>query len=424
MKPLYALMDGNNFFVSCERVFDPRLNGRPVVILSGNDGCVIARSEEAKALGIPMGVPYFKVRSLCGQGLVALSANHILYADMSARMMRIVKGFTPRMEVASVDECFLDVSHLPKDVLLEYAHGIQKSIRECLGLPVSIGIGPNKTLAKLANRCAKTAHHYASLPGLCLLPEVRGLDALLAQTPVEDIWGVGRATVRHMHYRGVFDGLALKALRQHAVFAQLNVVFQRTVLELNGQACFPLGEVDQNPHSIAYTRSFSKKITSWIDVQEAISAFTSHAAARMRKQKCMAGALMVFIRAGHLKETPGKGSGSCIVSFSSTQDTCLLIREATRALEQIFREGCTYRRAGLVLMDICPLTDQEDVLFETKDCVKEREPLMKAIDAINGKFGGKGVYFGAVPGGQPWVCLPKNASRRYTTHVDELMCVR
>ncbi len=418
-----ALIDGNNFYVSCERVFNPKLAHRPVVVLSNNEGCVVARSQEAKALGISMGAPYFQVRHLQSQGLVTLASNYALYTDMSARLMSIVSGFAPTVEVASIDECFVDLSHLPEEVVLDYMEGVQKTVWECLGLPISIGIAPNKTLAKLAGHVAK--NNRGVLPGLCLLPRGLALEELLAQIPVQEIWGIGPALGLKLRARNVMDALSLKKMRYMPGFSQLGIGLKRTILELNGVSCWPVGQVDQNPQSIACTRSFAKKVTQLDTLEAAITSFGANAAIRLRKRGCVAASLLVFAHTSGPRGTADSLSRNGItLPMSPTQDSRSLIGAAIRGLKILFKEGCVYTKAGVVLLDVTPVSEQSALLLQPEGASPESIPLMKAIDELNGRFGLEIVRFGSTGADQPWVCVPKNRSDRYTTHVDELMCVK
>lgn len=292
---MYALVDGNNFFVSCERVFRPSLNGQPVVVLSNNDGCAIARSNEAKALGIAMGAPWFKIKHLTeSAGLVALSANFALYGDLSDRMMSLAAGLGPRQEVYSIDESFIDLTGVRGD-LVERSHKIRARILQWVGIPCGIGIGATKTLAKLANHVAKTAErkpgsYPEQLAQVCNLSALTPaeLQAVMAATAVNEVWGVGRRISKQLNEGGIHTVLDLAQLDAAMVRGRWSVVLERTVRELQGMPCIDLEQAPAPKQEIAYTRSFGQPVTDLADLNEAITEFASRAAAKVRKQGSLA----------------------------------------------------------------------------------------------------------------------------------------
>jgi DNA polymerase V len=298
-----ALIDVNNFYVSCERVFNPKLNGKPVVVLSNNDGCAIARSNEAKALGIKMGEPWFKLRDLAQQhGIIAHSSNYALYADMSNRVMEILSGFSPNQEVYSIDECFLDLTGMPRPHLA-IASRMRVMIRQYTGLPVCVGIGPSKTLAKLANHCAKKGY---TPDGVCdfnaWTPEQ--LDAQLAKIEIGEVWGIGRRLVPKLNALGIRTVLDLKRVDPEYMRQQFSVVMEKTVRELRGQACIELEEVAPAKKQIVSSRSFGFPVTDIQSLSEALSLYTSRAAEKLRKQQSFATLLAVFIHTSPFGDGP------------------------------------------------------------------------------------------------------------------------
>ena len=300
---MFALVDGNNFYVSCERVFRPSLEGRPVVVLSNNDGCAIARSDEAKALGIKMGHPYFKIRREFGEaGVVALSANFVLYGDMSSRFMGIAAALGPEQEVYSIDECFVGLDGVGGD-LSRRASVIRNRLQRWLGLPACVGIGPTKTLAKLANHVAKSAvrkpgsypEEFGFVCDLARLPS-SDLDAVLAATPVGEVWGVGRKIEAGLRETGVASALDLARADPGLIRRRWSVVLERTVRELQGQSCVDLDDAPADKQQIACTRSFGRRVSDLESLVEAVSAFSSRAAEKLRRQGGEAGQVLVFIR--------------------------------------------------------------------------------------------------------------------------------
>jgi DNA polymerase V len=308
--PLYALVDGNNFYVSCERVFRPSLNAKPVVVLS-NDGCAIARSNEAKALGIAMGAPWFKIRHMAeSNGLVALSANFPLYGDLSDRMMSLVAGLGHRQEIYSIDESFVDLSGIRGD-LVKRSRVIRERVLQWVGIPCCIGIGQTKTLAKLANHIAKTAErkpgsYPVELAQICNLAalEPTARDAVLAATPVEEVWGVGRRIAAQLKEGGIHTVLDLARMDLATVRQRWSVVLERTVRELQGQSCVVLQDTAPDKQEIACTRSFGRPVTALEDLSEAVSEFASRAAEKLRRQEGLANQVLTFVRTSPFRPDP------------------------------------------------------------------------------------------------------------------------
>ena len=310
-RSMYALVDGNNFYVSCERVFRPSLVGRPVVVLSNNDGCAIARSNEAKALGIAMGAPWFKIKHLAEeQGLVALSANFALYGDLSDRMMSLAAGLGPQQEIYSIDESFIDLTGVQGD-LVERSHRIRDRILQWVGIPCGIGIGSTKTLAKLANHIAKTAErkpgsypaHLAQVCNLTALP-AKELESVLRATPVNEVWGVGRQITKQLQAGGIQTVQDLKGLDPATIRRGWSVMLERTVRELNGVACMDLDHTPPPKQEIACTRSFGHPVMDIDLLKEAITEFASRAAQKVRKQHSTTRQVMVFIRTSPFRADP------------------------------------------------------------------------------------------------------------------------
>jgi DNA polymerase V len=423
---MLALVDGNNFYCSCERVFQPWLKGRPVVVLSNNDGCAIARSDEAKALGIKMGAPWFKIRHLEEEaGLVALSANFALYGDMSDRMMTLAAGLGHTQEVYSIDESFIDLSGIPGD-LVRRARIIRRRIHQWIGIPTCIGIGPTKTLAKLANAIAKSAErkpssypaHHAQIChlGACSREE---LHALLQATEVGDVWGVGARIGAQLRAQGVHTALDLQRMNPAAAKAGWSVVLEKTVRELNGVPCIEFEDEPPAKQQIACTRSFGHPIIELQDLQEAITEFACRAAEKLRCQNSHTGHIMAFIRTSPFREKDPQYSRSASIPLPSpTSDSAHITQAACAILKHIYRPGYRYAKAGVMLMDLQPATRQQLTLDLHEDMPENRIRLMQAMDQVNQRFG-RGTLLLASAGTagrhRAWSMKQERLSSGYTT---------
>lgn len=434
---MFALIDANNFYVSCERVFRPDLRERPVVVLSNNDGCAIARSNEAKSLGIKMGAPWFEISKLHDQaGLVGLSANFELYADMSDRLMSLAAGLGHRQEVYSIDECFIDMSGIGGD-LIERGKKVRARIMQWTGLPTCIGFGSTKTLAKLANHIAKTAErkpglypsHFAQVFSLCeLKPNER--DDLMKSTDVGDIWGVGKQISTQLREMGITNALDLSKLDAATAKARWSIMLERTIRELRGEACFSFDEHPKDKKQIACTRSFGQPIKEHRYLEEAISEFASRAAEKLRKQNSHAGQVLAFIRTSPFRKSDKQYSRSAVVPLDSpTADTVKIIDAALYVLHSIFKPGYNFVKAGVILLDLQPSTQHQLslVLEDTSEKNKTRVRLMQTLDSVNKRYG-RGTVKLASSGAQtqfrPWQMKQERKTPGYTTDWDELAYVR
>ena len=438
--PAFALLDGNNFYASCERVFAPRLIDRPVVVLSNNDGCAIARSEEAKALGIKMGAPWFQIRHLEREaGLVALSANFELYGDMSDRMMRMAETLGCGQEVYSIDECFLDLTGI-RDAT-ERAQRKQAEIVQGIGIATCIGIGPTKTLAKLANHIAKSADrkpgsYPVQLGKVCNLMEMtdQQRDWLYARTEVGEVWGVGPRIGKQLQEGGIRTVLDLKRLDAATVKRSWSVVLERTVRELNGVACFDLDDAPAPKQQIACTRSFGQKVTALSELREAITEFASRAAQKLRLQDSQANAVLVFIRTSPFRPQDAQYAKSVTVPLRlPSADTLAIVGSALRGLEAIYRPGFNYAKAGVMLLDLQAKTTVQDELDfgdEATQTERRHEKLMRALDAVNERYGRGTLKLGSAlvecregSARRGWVMKQERRSPRYTTRWGEVLVV-
>lgn len=422
---MYALVDGNNFYVSCERVFQPRLEGVPVVVLSNNDGCAVARSNEAKALGVAMGAPWFKIKHLADEvGLVAHSANFALYGDMSDRMMRLAAGMGPRQEIYSIDESFIELGGVQGD-LVERGHKIRDRILQGLGIPCGIGIGATKTLAKLANHVAKTAErkpgsypdHLAQVCNLEALSKGE-LEAVMAGTDVGEVWGVGRQIGKQLIAGGIKSVLDLVRMDSGTVRRRWSVVLERTVLELQGVSCIELENAPAPKQEIACTRSFGHPVTSQHHLAEAVTDFASRAAEKLRKQRSLAGQVLVFIRTSPFRQCAQYSRSVTVPMRRPSCDSAVIVNAALLGLQAIYREGFNYAKAGIMLLDLQGNTHRQGELDLEGDEAQDRSTLMLAMDELNKRFGKGTVLLGSAGLGgnrRAWSMKQERRTPGYTT---------
>jgi DNA polymerase V len=433
---MYALVDGNNFFVSCERVFRPSLNGLPVVVLSNNDGCAIARSNEAKALGIAMGAPWFKIKHLTeSSGLVALSANFALYGDLSDRMMSLAAGLGPQQEIYSIDESFIDLTGVPGD-LVARCFKIRARILQWVGIPCGIGLGATKTLAKLANHVAKTAErkpgsYPAALAQVCNLTALSPLElqAVLAATAVGDIWGVGRRLSAQLIAGGISTALDLARLDPALVRARWSVVLERTVRELQGTSCIELEHTPGRKQQIACTRSFGHTVTELADLTQAITEFASRTAQKLRQQGSVACQVLVFIRTSPFRAEAQYSRSTTVPLRRPSADTAVLVAAALAGLQSIYRPGFHYAKAGVMLLELHSDARQQGelALEPADDRQEERQHLMSTLDEINLRYG-RGTVLLASAGldghRRVWQMKQERRTPSYTTCWDDLAVAR
>ena len=422
---MYALVDGNNFYVSCERAFRPDLVGRPVVVLSNNDGCAIARSNEAKALGIAMGAPWFKIKHLVeSDELVALSANFALYGDLSDRMMSLAAGLGPQQEVYSIDESFIDLMGV-KGNLVERSFKIRARILQWVGIPCCIGIGQTKTLAKLANHVAKTAERKPGiypdkLMQVCNFADLTNqeFEDVLAATPVNEVWGVGRRITAQLNEGGIQTALDLVRLDSSTIRRKWSVVLERTVRELQGTPCIDLDNAPAAKKEIACTRSFGHPVTELSDLKEAVTHFASRAAEKLRKQSSTAHQVMCFIRTSPFRKDPQYSQSVCTPLRRPTSDTGALVSAAIAGLTAIFRPGFNYAKAGVMLMDLQADSVCQGELDLESDDPPDHSKLMTTLDGLNQRFGSGTVLMasaGLAGERRAWVMKQERRTPAYTT---------
>lgn len=387
-------------------------------MLSNNDGCIISRSNEAKALGIPMGAPLFQYRAFCQQHHVTiLSANYALYADMSQRVMTILQLFCPEMEVYSIDEAFLKFDHFAYFNLNRYIQNIQEKIKQWTGIPVSIGLGSTKTLAKIANYQAKKSGTLYDLRDLAAIP------LLLNSLPVNEIWGIGRRLTEQLNHRGIQTANQLRCTHAKQIRKRFSVVVERIVMELNGISCLDL-EAVQPKKQIMSSRSFGRPVTHLEELSAAISTYTARAAIKLRKQHSKAQRIYVFIQTNrHNKNAPYYSQSKTCLLAEATSDTRRLIATAKTCLKQLYRPGLTYKKAGIILMDIIPSTYKQANFFHDAQSEEKSEVLMETIDTINKKMGTNTLFLAAQGIKPSWRMLSEQRSPRYTTQWDEIVNV-
>jgi DNA polymerase V len=424
-KPIFALVDCNNFFVSCERVFRPDLEGRPVVVLSSNDGCAVSRSNEAKVLGIPMGAPAFKYRDLFKQhGVVQFSANFDLYGDMSERITRILTSITPRTEVYSVDESFLDLSRLEITDYTAWAREVRARVLQEVGVPVSIGIAPTKTMAKLASDHAKKDLGLAGALDLYSL-ERPEQERYLLQTPVENIWGVGRRLGPRLKAQGVFNALDLAQMRPQLAKQLMGIQGRQMAAELNGVCCHPLERIGRIRQTVMHGRMFGEDTNDFSIVEAAVASLTARAAYRLRREGLLTRRAVLSLYTNRHK--PGFTRSDTPLYFTTpTADSGELISQLVAALQEVFRYGVAYHRANILFYDLVHESTLQADLFGTvnlagSDTSKSR---MHAFDSVNDRYGKRTIRYAAEDLSKRWEPKHQLRSPRYTTNWDELPIVR
>lgn len=416
----YALIDCNNFYASCERVFRPELRHRPVAVLSNNDGCIIARSAEVKTLKIAMGTPYFKCASLIKRHDIAVfSSNYALYGDLSARVMAVLERFCPAVDIYSIDEAFADLNGVP-DGPERFARRLRVTVEQWTGIPVSIGIGPTKTLAKLANRFAKK---HPQCRGVFDYTGCTAKDRVLASTEVGDVWGIGPRHAKRLRKQGVLTALDFISLTRDWVKKKMTVTGLHTLLELRGQPCHAFGAGPENKKTIVSSRSFGHPVSRLDDLMEATAKYTTRAAEKLRRQDSVAAHVLVFLQTNKFRLGQPQYSNSASVPLAvSTAHTPTLIRAAQSGLKRIYREGYDFKKCGIMLSGLEPrLGRQLSLLDLPPDDRPDHTPLMAAVDEINNRWGRDTLAFAASGVRQGWKMRREMRSPRYTTVWGEVL---
>lgn len=409
---MFALADCNNFFVSCERVFRPDLQRKPVIVLSNNDGCAIARSNEAKALGIRMGDPLFKIKDIVEKHHVTVfSGNMALYGDMSQRVRWVLEDYAPSIEVYSIDEAFLDLRGVDNVDFDAYAKEISAKCWKMTSIPVSVGISPTKTLAKIASKLCK---QYPRLKGGCYMHRPQDIEKVLRKYPIEDVWGIGRRTAPKLKDRGIMTAYDFTQMSESTVRHMLGITGLKTWNELRGVPCIEFEDNFETKQSICVSRSFSSEIYALSELQEQIANFASSLAEKLRKQNTAASEITVFAYTNRFKDNAPQMNSNTLVSFiTPTADQRTIVAHCVRAAE-LLKEGYGYKKAGVVATKIIRCEEVMHSLFEDTQAIEKEQKLTSALDAINGALG-KGTIKLAVQGSGNIKTANSNQSPHYTT---------
>jgi DNA polymerase V len=415
---MFALVDCNNFYVSCERVFNPALEGKPVVVLSNNDGCIIARSEEAKKLGLQMAEPAFKkAKYLKDNGVKMFSSNYTLYGDMSARVTETLSHFVPEIEVYSIDEAFLNLTGFTGD-LEKLCHEIFSTVKQNTGIPISIGIGPTKTLAKIANKAAKLSG------GIFIIKTNSQLDALIRNTPIEKVWGIGRQYARLLQQKQVKTAYDFTLLDDNWLRTKMKVIGLRIKKELLGESCIRLELMLPPKKAIATTRAFGKKTSELVYITEAVSTYAVRCAEKLRKQKSVANLLTVFIHTDPFNPNePQINKSKTITLPVATNNSMELVKYSLVCLNEIFVQGFRYKKAGVIVDGLQAESSFQQNIFDKTDRKKQGD-LLKAIDKLNDEFGRDKVKLAVQGDGKKWKLRQEKLSKRYTTNWNEIIEVK
>lgn len=421
-EPLFALIDCNSFYCACERLWRPDLQHTPIVVLSNNDGCVISRSSEAKALGIPMGAPYFRIRhDLRRWGVAVFSSNYALYGDMSQRVMGVLESLMPRLEVYSIDEAFADLAGLP-GAPEALGRRLRAEVQQRTGIPVGVGIAATRTLAKLANYAAKRWQRQTG--GVVDLRDPQRRDRLLQAVAVGEVWGVGRRLSAQLQAIGIASAWDLAHADAAGLRARFSLALERTARELRGQSCLGAEEPAEAKREICCSRMFGQRLRELPPLREALASYTARAAERLRAQRSLCRVLRVSIRTAPLApDGPGHAEGVlCPLPYPS-DDVRLLTGAALAGLERLFRPGCAYSKAEVLLLDLCQHGQYTDDLFAERPPAAAQR-LMGVLDAINARWGPGTLHTARIPRQPAWAMRRELLSQSYTTRIDQLWRVR
>lgn len=412
---MFALIDCNNFYASCERLFRPDLINKPIVVLSNNDGCVIARSNESKALGIAMGEPFFKIKALCKQHAIhAFSSNYTLYGDLSHRVMMTIEESWPHLEVYSIDEAFLDLSTMPCYQLESFCIALQKKILKDTGIPTSIGVGKTKTLAKAANHLCK---RVLKVPVYCL-----SQPSVLKEVAIDDVWGVGRQWAKKLISQGIYTAYDLSQMDAHQIKKRFNVILMRTVMELQGIACAGLVEAEPK-QSIMSSKSFGEMQNQLASVAQSVSSHCARAVEKLRAQQLVAQRMVVFVHTNRHRQDLAQHFQSIQVNFiNPTDDVRIITKMAKRCLRQIYKSGYWYKKAGVCLEDLIPKNARQLDMFHqiSDEALAKTEQLMSVFDTINQKYGRHTIRLAAEGYSKPWAMRAELKSPAYTTRWSDI----
>jgi DNA polymerase V len=417
---MFGLIDCNNFYASCEKVFNPLLNGKPIVVLSNNDGCVIARSTEAKALGIPMGEPAYKLKELIETNQVhVFSSNYVLYGDMSNRVMNSIASFVPEMEIYSIDEAFLLLDGFENIDLKKFGEKLVRTVVRNTGIPISFGIAPTKTLAKVANKFAKK---YKNYKGVCIIDTDEKRKKALKLTKIGDVWGIGRQYSKKLQYYSINTAWDFTQRTKSWVRHTMGVVGERTWLELNGTPCIEMDR-STSKKSICTSRSFGEKLTELAPISEAVANFAASCAEKLRKQHSLGSVIMVFIHTNPFATNQPQYSNQMVLQLPvPTNDSTELIDYALRGLRSIFKEGYRYKKAGVIIAEIVPERPLQGDLFDVRNREKFNK-VMNVMDNLNESYGRQKVKIAAQGFDRKWKLKNEKLSPCYTTKLDEVLLV-
>ncbi len=420
---LFALVDVNNFYVSCERVFAPKLENVPMVVLSNNDGCAVARSAEVKALGVKMGTPWFQMKDLARKhGIEAYSSNYTLYGDMSNRVVEVLRQFTPNLEVYSIDESFLRIDSVLKhyETPTHLGSTVKERVKDWTGLPVCVGIAPTKTLAKLANHLAKKNQQFLGVCDISTMPK-KEIHQWMSEISVGEVWGIGRQIAKRLEAMGIKSIFDLMQISPQTIRLQFGVVMERICYELRGVSCLKLEEVAPPKQQIIASRSFGKLVTTFNELSESVATHTARAAEKLREQHSVTGAMTVFIQTNPFMRYENQYAQSIVVPLADPTDNSLELTEAAmKGLRKIFKAGFRYKKAGVILNLLTDKPVVQQSLFEDMEAKGKSAELMKTIDAINTRYGSTLVKSAATGTKQNWAMRSGNKSPNYTTQWNQL----
>ena len=403
-----ALIDCNSFYVSCERLFNPKIRKKPVVVLSNNDGCIVSRSNEAKALGIKMGEPYFKAKDIIiNNDVQVFSSNYSLYGDLSRRVMRTLKRFNSDIEVYSIDEAFMDLTNFSDSEVLDVGQEIRETVLQWTGIPTSIGIAKTKTLSKVANHIAKKKKS-----GVTSFIGIDNIDPLLERVDINDVWGVGRQLTKFYHKNGIYNAKQLKNKSNTWIKKNSNVLGSRTAMELRGISCIDLEKTKSKRKSCVVSRSFGQRIEKYQELKEAVAGYCLNACEKIRSETLVAKSITVFIRTSPFQSRFGYYSNSKTIDFPiGTNDSIEIVKTALTALESIFKNGYRYQKAGVLLSGLSEATNNKNLFSSEKD--EKINSLMKSIDNTNYRYGRSTLSLASAGVHKRW-----NMKREYSSKID------
>lgn len=419
---MIALVDCNNFYASCERLFQPELQHRPIVVLSNNDGCVIARSDEAKELGIEMGAPSFLIEPILKQHNVSVfSSNYTLYGDLSDRVMTTLSQFAEQVEVYSIDEAFLNLASFRQHNLTDYAHTIRNTVMQHTGIPVSIGMAPSKTLAKIANRLVKKRNKQL---GVYCIDSLEKMQSALQNTPVKDIWGIGSQYTKLLTRNGFITAWDLSRAPEEWIRKNLSVAGQRMYNELKGTSCIPFEEMPPKKKMVCVARGFGKVLSDKNDVMEALANFTAMAAAKLRSEQLVTNTIQIFVQTNaHRAQEPQYFRSLTIRLPVATNSTNELIYHARLGFERIYRPGYHYSKTGCTAMELIPASEAQSNIFDSENRARNSQ-LMQVLDKVNRSFGKNTVRFALQGFRSRWKLRQLKLSPCYTTRIDEVLTIK